>query len=173
MKRVRLIIFDVDGVLTDGGVYFGANGEEQKRFHIADGLGMRLAHLAGIHTAVISGRESNAVSHRMQGLGVSDILQGVSDKRSAVESLKAKYALEDAEVAFVGDDLNDLPAFDAVGVRIAVANAVSALKQRADYITGATGGGGAAREAVEAILDAQGVLKQVIDAYVCELGGVQ
>jgi len=171
MNQVRLIIFDVDGVLTDGGVYYGPNGEEQKRFHIADGLGFRLAQLAGIQTAVISGRDSEAVRVRMQGLGVNNIMQGIGPKRSAVELLKSKYDLKDFEVAFVGDDLNDLPAFEAAGVRIAVANAAALVKERAHYITNARGGQGAAREAIEAILSAQGRLDTTIDAYIRNVGG--
>jgi len=173
MKDVRLIVFDVDGTLTDGGVYYGPNGEEQKRFHIADGLGFRLAHFGGIQTAVISGRNSEAVKVRMESLGVSDILQGVADKRAAVDSLKAKYGLCDSEVAFAGDDINDLPAFDGAGVRIAVANAAYLLKQRADFVTRASGGSGAAREAIEKILEAQGRLQDAVDAYLKSACGRQ
>lgn len=168
MNRVRLIAFDVDGTLTDGGVYFGPAGEEMKRFHIADGLGFRLARLAGLKTAVVSGRKSDAVTLRMQGLGVGDILQGVSDKRSAMQTLASRHDLQRDEMAFVGDDLNDLPAFGAVGVRIAVANAAAELKLAANFITAASGGRGAAREAIEQILRSQGRLERAIADYVRE-----
>ncbi|MDR3710202.1 MAG: HAD hydrolase family protein [Capsulimonadaceae bacterium] len=169
MKDVRLLIMDVDGTLTDGGIYIGPAGEEHKRFHIADGLGIRMAHTAGLRTAVITGIVSEPVRVRMESLGSSDILLGIGNKKNAVQSLKEKYGLLDEQVAFIGDDLNDLPAFEAVGVRIAVANAVPQLKQRAHYITTTPGGAGAVREAIEVILTAQDRLARAVDGYVEEI----
>ena len=169
MKDVRLLIMDVDGTLTDGGLYVGPGGEEHKRFHIADGLGIRMAHAAGLRTAVVTGIVSEPVRVRMEGLGSSDVLLGIGNKELAVAGLKAKYGLGDSQVAFIGDDLNDLPAFDAAGVRIAVANAVPQLKARAHYVTSTPGGSGAVREAIEAILAAQNRLDEAIECYVREI----
>ena len=169
MKEVRLIIFDVDGTLTDGGLFYGPNGEEHKQFTVADGLGFRLAQSAGIDIAIISGRTSAAVTLRMAHLGAVDILQGVENKYLAVRSLIAKHGLVPEQVAFVGDDINDIPGFQAAGVRIATANAVLAVKRLADDVTQLPGGQGAGREAIEMILQAQGRLDAAIEAYVAKL----
>ncbi|HEY3330067.1 MAG TPA: HAD hydrolase family protein [Capsulimonadaceae bacterium] len=171
MKHVKLIIFDVDGTLTDGGIYFGPDGEEHKRFNILDGLGFRLAESAGLRVAIISGRDSKSTAARMKALGVTESLQGVDNKLAAVNGLREKYGLSLDEVAFVGDDINDLPAFDGVSVRIAVQNASQHVKARATYVTTATGGNGAAREAIEAILAAQGRLNSAVEAFLDMLQG--
>jgi 3-deoxy-D-manno-octulosonate 8-phosphate phosphatase (KDO 8-P phosphatase) len=171
MKDVRLIAFDVDGTLTDGGVYFGPHGEEHKRFNIADGLGFRLALSAGFKLGIVSGRKSEQVRNRMEALGVTEILQGIDNKRDALLQLMAKHDLAPEQVAFVGDDINDIPAFEAVGVKIAVANAVQYVKNRADYVTHAFGGNGAGREAIEAILTAQGRLEAALEQYIAEISG--
>jgi 3-deoxy-D-manno-octulosonate 8-phosphate phosphatase (KDO 8-P phosphatase) len=169
MKDVRLIIFDVDGTLTDGGMYFGPQGEEFKRFCACDGLGFGLARCAGLRIAIVSGRDSESVRARMRVLHVDDVLLAVDDKHAAIVGLKTKYDLTDSQVAFVGDDLNDIPAFEAVGVRITVANGVEKLKLQADYITKAAGGDGAAREVIEAVLTAQGRYDEVVDAFLANL----
>lgn len=169
MKDVRLIVFDVDGTLTDGSVHFDDEGREHKHFHIADGLGFRLAEAAGIKIAIVSGRKSGAVSRRMNRLPAEDVLQAVGDKSAALRDLMKRHDLAPAQVAFVGDDLNDLLAFDAVGVRIAVANAVPELKRRADYITERPGGHGAAREAIEAILRAQNRYDTAVAQYLIDI----
>jgi 3-deoxy-D-manno-octulosonate 8-phosphate phosphatase (KDO 8-P phosphatase) len=169
MKEVRLIVFDVDGTLTDGVVHFDDEGREHKHFHIADGLGFRLAEAAGIKIAIVSGRKSNAVSRRMNRLPAEDVLQAVGDKAAALRDLMKRHDLTPAQVAYVGDDLNDLLAFDAAGVRIAVANAAPELKRRADYITVRSGGQGAAREAIETILRAQGRYETAIAQYLTDI----
>lgn len=169
MKDVRLIVFDVDGTLTDGVVHIDDEGREHKHFHIADGLGFRLAEAAGIKIAIISGRKSRAVERRMNRLPADDIMQGVGDKAEALRELMARHDLTPAQVAFVGDDLNDLLAFDAVGVKIAVANAAPELKRRADYITSRAGGFGAARETIEAVLRAQGRYDAAVAQYLIDI----
>jgi 3-deoxy-D-manno-octulosonate 8-phosphate phosphatase (KDO 8-P phosphatase) len=169
MNDVRLIVFDVDGTLTDGVVHIDDEGREHKHFHIADGLGFRLAEAVGIKIAIISGRKSRAVERRMSRLPAEDVLQGVGDKAAALRELMARHGLVPAQVAFVGDDLNDLLAFDGVGVKIAVANAASEVKRRADYITERTGGRGAAREAIEVILRLQGCYDEAVSQYLIDI----
>lgn len=163
--QVRLLALDVDGVLTDGSVVFSSSGDELKSFHILDGMGLRIAMGAGIAVAVISGRHSSPVQLRMAELGVGDVLQGVSDKAAALRDLCARRGIGQEQVAFVGDDLNDLPAFAVSGLRIAVANAVDEVKQAADVVTTRTGGCGAVREAVELILKAQGRWEGVVSRF--------
>ncbi|MGQ9524051.1 MAG: KdsC family phosphatase [Armatimonadota bacterium] len=163
--KVRLLALDVDGVLTDGSVVFSSSGDELKSFHILDGMGMRLAMEAGIAVAVISGRHSSPVQLRMAELGVGEVLQGVSDKAAALRDLCVRKGIAQDEAAFVGDDLNDLPAFAVSGFRIAVANAVQEVKQAADVVTSRPGGFGAVREAVELILKAQGRWQAAIERF--------
>ncbi len=171
MKDVKWIVFDVDGTLTDGGLYFGPHGEEHKRFNVVDGLGFRLALSAGLKLAIVSGRKSEQVRNRMEALGVTEIMQGIDNKREALNALKSKHNLADSEIAFVGDDINDIPAFEAVGVKIAVANAVQYVKNRSDYVTQSFGGNGAAREAIEAVLVAQDRLESSMERYIAEITG--
>ena len=166
---VKMIVFDVDGTLTDGGVHLGPNGEEYKRFHIADGLGFRLAALAGVRLAIVSGRISPAVTARMKLLDAGDVMQGVENKAVAIRSLRDRHGFTAHEVAYVGEDLNDLPAFETVSVRVAVANAAVELKERADYVTKAAGGSGAARELIDAVLSAKGLYDATVAAYLKEI----
>lgn len=169
MKEVRLIVFDIDGTLTDGVVHIDDDGREHKHFHIADGLGFRLAEAAGIKLAIVSGRKSRAVERRMSRLPADDVLQGVGDKASALREIMARHNLNPEQVAYVGDDLNDLLAFEAVGVKIAVANAAPELARQADYITQRAGGDGAGREAIEAILRAQGRYDTAVAQYLLDI----
>lgn len=169
MKNVKLIAFDIDGTLTDGTVLFGPNGEHEKQFNIADGLGFRLAHSAGFVLAVISGRECEAAKVRMQGLKTDEIHLGIDNKKAVLAEICKKRNISPEEIAFVGDDINDIPAFDFVGTKIAVANAAAELKRRASYITTLAGGFGAGREAIETILKAQGRYDEAIDRYLKEL----
>lgn len=169
LGEVDLIAFDVDGTLTDGGLYFGEGGEEHKRFDIADGLGFRLALLAGLRVGIISGRSGGSVTARMKALGVTDVMLGVGDKAQALTALANRFRTPLARVAYVGDDLNDIPAFEIAGVKIAVANAVDEVKMRADYVTVLSGGHGAGREAIEAVLRAGGRYEQAVSAYLKEL----
>lgn len=149
---MQLLILDVDGVLTGGEIILGSEGMELKHFHTRDGLGIAMAHRAGLKVAFITGRVSQAVVTRAGELGIQDLFQGNFDKIEAYESLLKKHQLSDEQVAFVGDDLVDLPVLQRVGLKIAVANASGELKVLADYVTLAGGGRGAVREVVDLLL---------------------
>ncbi|MCS6830257.1 MAG: HAD-IIIA family hydrolase [Armatimonadota bacterium] len=165
LQAVKAVILDVDGVLTDGGIYYDPTGREIKRFHVADGLGIELLRHAGIRVALLSGRVSEALTRRAAELKVAECYQGVRDKKAQIEKLRQQWHMKADELLYVGDDLNDLPAFEAVGVRVAVANAVAELKERAHYTTQASGGNGAVREVCEWLLQARGERQQVIEKY--------
>jgi 3-deoxy-D-manno-octulosonate 8-phosphate phosphatase (KDO 8-P phosphatase) len=152
---IRLLVLDVDGVLTDGQLYFSARGEELKRFHVRDGAGIVQLLRAGLQIAVISGRESRAVERRMTELGVTWIRQGVQDKLAALRELLDILALGPQAVASVGDDVADLPLFEVVRLAIAVADAHASVKSRAHFITQALGGFGAVREVCDLLLESQ------------------
>ena len=154
--RIKLVVFDVDGVLTDGRLYYGAGGEELKVFHVHDGQGMKRLQKAGVQLAIISGRDSAAVTRRMQDLGIEHVFQGDEHKLPIFERLLQRLGLSPEQVACVGDDLPDLPLLQKAGLAIAVANALPVLKQAAHHVTNAHGGRGAAREVCDLILDAQG-----------------
>ncbi len=154
MERVSLVTLDVDGTLTDGSLHYGSAGDEHKSFHTADGLGIVMAMSVGLAVAVISGRRSVTVERRMAELHVTELIQGCGDKAVALQSLMKQFALEAEQVAYIGDDINDLPAFDVAGVRIAVADAADLVRARADYVTQRPGGRGAVRDAIEEILKA-------------------
>ena len=154
--RVRLAVFDVDGVLTDGRLYYGAGGEELKVFHVHDGFGMKRLQQAGITLAIISGRDSAAVTRRMQDLGIEHVFQGDEHKLPIFERLLQKLGLNAEQVACVGDDLPDLPLLQCAGFAVAVANAQSPIKEAAHYVTVSRGGRGAAREVCDLILATQG-----------------
>lgn len=153
--RVRLVVFDVDGVFTDGRLYYSATGEELKVFHVHDGQGVKRLLKHGVAVAVISGRESAAVARRMQDLGVAHVFQGDEQKLPIFERLLKKLGLAADEVACVGDDLPDLPLLERAGLAVAVPNALDAVKARAQHVTRATGGNGAVREICDLILAAQ------------------
>ena len=155
LSQIRLVAFDVDGVFTDGRFYLSDDGVESKAFNTQDGFGVRQLINAGIEVAVISGRQSSAVEQRMSELGVSHVVQGCRDKIAALEDLGAKLNISVAECAYVGDDLPDLPLLQKVGVSIAVANAVAAVRAVCDHTTLAAGGCGAVREVCELILAAR------------------
>ena len=154
-RQVRLIILDVDGVLTDGRVLFNRIGELGKAFDVHDGTGIRMALEAGIQVALVSGRASEAVVKRASELGIGDCLLGVQDKVVAYEELMTKYALRDEQIACVGDDVEDLPLLRRVGFGVAVCSARPSVRAEADYVTRARGGCGAVREVVELILETQ------------------
>lgn len=165
MQDVKLIVLDVDGTMTDGTILYSDDGVQSKAFHVADGLGIVMAQAMGLRVAVISGRASKAVEKRLSELNVTDLVQNCGDKAAALRDLLAKYDLQPGEAAYVGDDINDLPAFDVAGVKIAVANAAEALKSAADWVTPRSGGQGAVRDAIEEILRQQGTLEAAIAAY--------
>ena len=154
--RIKLLLMDCDGVLTDGRVWLFENGEEQKGFHTRDGLGIELWHRAGLKSGIISGRKSNAVERRARGLGMSFVVQGVEDKVQAFKETVAQAGVTNEEVAFIGDDLNDIPLLLRSGFAVAVADAAPEARERAHYVTKLNGGQGAVREVIELILKAQG-----------------
>ncbi|HUM14563.1 MAG TPA: HAD hydrolase family protein [Candidatus Nitrosotalea sp.] len=154
-SRIRLLVLDVDGVLTDGGLVYTASGEETKRFHVHDGLALVAALKAGLQIAVLSGRASAAVTRRMAELGVAEVHQGVADKVAALDALRARLGLAPREVAVMGDDLPDLAAMARAGLALAPANAVAEVKRAADWVARRRGGEGAVREAVEMLLKAR------------------
>jgi len=163
--RVKLLLMDCDGVLTDGRIWLFENGEEQKGFHTRDGLGIDLLHRAGLKSGIISGRTSSAVEQRARTLGMSFICQGCEDKQKAFADTLDQAGLTNAEVAFVGDDLNDIPLMLQSGLGVAVADAALETRQHAHYITNAAGGYGAIREVVELILKSQGRWGDLVKHY--------
>ncbi len=164
-KRVRMLIMDVDGVLTDGRIIYGAGGLELKAFDAQDGLGLKLAHRIGLVTAIVTGRTSDVVERRARELEIDEVCQGVSNKLQVYEELLGHYAFSDEGVAYVGDDLEDLPVLRRVGFAVAVANAVQAVKREADYVTSREGGRGAIREVVELILEAKGLGDRLLEPF--------
>ncbi|WIW71047.1 KdsC family phosphatase [Anaerosinus gibii] len=163
--RIKMVIFDVDGVLTDGTIVVGTTGEFMKNFNCQDGLGISLLHKAGIKTAIITGRTSEIVKIRSQELNITEVYQGVANKLSAFHMLKEKYHLEDDTIAYVGDDLIDLPVMLQVGLACAVDNAAYEVKEVAHYVARKEGGKGAVREIVEMILKSQGKWDSLIETY--------
>jgi 3-deoxy-D-manno-octulosonate 8-phosphate phosphatase (KDO 8-P phosphatase) len=153
--RVRLLVLDVDGVLTDGGVYYGPSGEDTKRFHVHDGLAMVAAGRAGLGLAVISGRTSASVTRRLAELGVTEVHQGVEDKSAVLTTLMARLGLDPAQVAVMGDDLGDLPLMRQAGLALAPSNAVREVREAAHWVSRRPGGHGAVREALELLLKAR------------------
>ena len=166
--RIRLIALDVDGIMSDGKLYFSANGDELKGFNILDGLGLKQLMAAGITVAVITGRRSPLTEKRMNDLGIPHLMQGREDKKVALLELIADKNLRPEEIAYMGDDLPDLPALTFAGLGITVPNGYWLVRQRADYCTRAAGGAGAVREACDLILWAQGELQQALAAYTDE-----
>jgi 3-deoxy-D-manno-octulosonate 8-phosphate phosphatase (KDO 8-P phosphatase) len=151
---IRLVAFDIDGVFTDGRFYLSDAGIESKAFSTQDGFGIRRLLDAGVAVAVISGRTSAAVQRRMDELGVRHVVQGCTDKIAAFDAITAELNITDADCAYVGDDIPDLPLLRKAGTSIAVANAVAELQRECDYVTQARGGFGAVREVCDMILNA-------------------
>lgn len=162
--NVKMLISDVDGVLTDGSVFKGANGEEFKQFNVADGAGAAIARIAGLRLALISGRYSEATAVRAAEMKITEVYNGTLNKRIPYEEIKAKHQLEDEEIAYVGDDLIDIPILEIVGVPIAVSNAYDLVKEAAVHVTSKSGGQGAFRESIEWILIQQGRLNDILAA---------
>jgi 3-deoxy-D-manno-octulosonate 8-phosphate phosphatase (KDO 8-P phosphatase) len=164
-KAIELVVFDVDGVLTDGSLYLGDDGQEYKAFNSRDGHGMTMLRQSGVAMAVITGRQSEVVRIRMESLGVEHVYQGQRDKRPAYAALRDACGLSDRQIAFVGDDVVDLPVMRQVGLAIAVADAHPMVIAHSHWQTLAPGGRGAAREVCEALLDAQGKLDGMLGSY--------
>ncbi len=155
LSKVKLLILDVDGVLTDNGVYVGSDGNEFKKFNIQDGFGIYLVQKAGVQVALLSGRYSKATEFRAQELKIEHVYNGYTDKLKIYQELKEKLSLQDEEIAFVGDDLPDIPVLENVGVPMTVANAQPEVKKVAEYLTKTPGGQGAVREIINLILKAK------------------
>lgn len=154
-RDIRLLVLDVDGVLTDGRLYFGSQGEQMKCFHVRDGAGIVQLLRAGVQVAVISGRQSQAVERRMDELGVTCIRQGIDDKAAALREILDALHLQPQVVACMGDDIPDLPLFALARLAIAVNDAHESAREQAHFVTQAHGGRGAVREVCDLILDAQ------------------
>ena len=161
-KAIRLAMFDVDGVLTDGSLYMDAQGAELKVFNTQDGHGIRLLLHYGFEVGVITGRDSEALAHRMRDLRVKHVYQGCRDKFNAFRELLAKLNLDERQAAFTGDDIIDLQIMSRCGLAIAVANAHAAVKRYAHWETSTKGGQGAVREVCDLLLDAQGLLDKAV-----------
>jgi 3-deoxy-D-manno-octulosonate 8-phosphate phosphatase (KDO 8-P phosphatase) len=157
-RRIRLAVFDVDGVLTDGALSFTGSGEELKVFNVLDGHGMKLLQESGVALAVITSRSSRAVEERMRGLGIDLLFQGAQDKLGAFSQLIARQEIGAEAASFMGDDLQDLPVMTRCGLAVSVPDAAAAVRRHAHYVTRARGGRGAAREFCELIMHAQGSL---------------
>jgi len=169
LARVELLVMDVDGVLTDGTLCYGEDGEQLKNFHVHDGLGLRLLRNQGIHVAVITARESAPLVSRMRDLGVEHVSFGTSRKGIALESLASKLGLDMARIAFVGDDLMDIPALRRAGLAITVNNGHPLVRELVDWVTETPGGHGAVREIADALLDARGALRSACEQLLTEI----
>jgi len=163
--QLRLMIFDVDGILTDGSLHFGPEGEALKTFNVLDGQGIRLLQDAGIATAIISARQSAIVSKRAADLGITHVRQGIHDKQSAFLSLIEELQIPATACGFIGDDVIDLPVLSRVGFSVSVPNGHTEVRQRVDFVTTAGGGKGAVREICDIILRAQDKYDQALARY--------
>ena len=163
--RIKLLLMDCDGVLTDGRIWIFENGEEQKGFHTRDGLGIDWWHRAGLRSGIISGRRSSAVETRARTLGMSFIIQGSENKRDAFADIVTQAGVAHAEVAYIGDDLNDIPLMLQSGLGVAVADAAFETREHAHYVTKAPGGFGAVREVIELLLKSQARWDALIRSY--------
>jgi 3-deoxy-D-manno-octulosonate 8-phosphate phosphatase (KDO 8-P phosphatase) len=163
--RIKLMIFDVDGVLTDGSLHYGADGEALKTFNVHDGLGIKLLQEAGIKTAIISARKSPQVTRRAADLGIEFLHQGGHDKLTPFNSLLAQTGLTAEQVGFIGDDVVDLPILTRVGFAVGVPNGRPDVISRAHHITQASGGRGAVREVCELLLKAQGSYDKIMAQF--------
>lgn len=165
IENIRLLLLDVDGVMTDGGIAYDNNGIETKCFHVRDGHGLKLLQRAGIEVGIITGRESAIVEHRAAELGIMRVFQGAKNKLDPYEQILADTGYADHQVAYVGDDLVDLPILRRVGFAVAVADAINELHPWVDYITRTPGGRGAVREVCDLILKQSGKWEQVTERY--------
>lgn len=164
-KKIRLLIFDVDGVLTNGQIAIGRDGEILKEFYAQDGLGITAAHRVGLKTAIITGRQSDIVAFRGGELKITDVYQGALDKTAALKQLLARHNLTREQAGYVGDDLNDLAVMSQIGLACAVADAAPEVKAAAHFVAGHEGGRGAVREIIEMILKTQGRWDEVVKSY--------
>lgn len=162
---IQLLVLDVDGVLTDGGLYVSDDGTPSKKFNVKDGLGIKLAQRFAIQVAILTGKTSKVVQHRATELGIEHVIQGSKDKGADIHALCEKTGIPIRFTAMMGDDLPDLPAFAVVGYKLAVGDAVDEIKAQADFVTTRPGGHGAVREAIEHLLKAQGKWDEALDVF--------
>lgn len=169
-SRIRAVVLDVDGVLTDGTIAYGPDGAAFKRFHVRDGQAMRMALDAGLLVGLLSGRSDPATLHRAEELRLSFVCNGQSDKLVGFESILAEHGLDAAQCLYVGDDLVDIPVLRRAGIGVAVADAPAEVRARADLVLESRGGEGAVREAIARLMEAQGTWKAALARYLEEPG---
>jgi 3-deoxy-D-manno-octulosonate 8-phosphate phosphatase (KDO 8-P phosphatase) len=162
-RKIKLLILDVDGVLTDGSIILDNYGNELKSFHVRDGHGIKMLMSAGIHVAIITGRQSQVVEKRAHELGIKDVFQKCLDKQIAYDELAQKYGLDSSEIAYIGDDIIDIPVLKRSGLPVVVADADDQTKAFAQFITTKEGGRGAVREFCDLLLQAKGLWKDLAD----------
>lgn len=167
-KKIKLLILDVDGVMTDGSIILDNSGNEFKIFHVRDGHGIKMLIRAGIKAAIITGRESKVVERRANELGIADVYQNYLKKIEAYDKIKEKYSLSDNEIACIADDVVDLPLMIRAGLSFAVADAMVEVKKYASAVTKSKGGRCAVREAIEFILKSKGLWNGIVDSYLSE-----
>ena len=166
MKMIKLMVFDVDGVLTDGKLYIGSNGEEYKAFHTQDGMGISLAHYTGMKTAIITGRKSDAVQKRADELNIHFVYQGIHHKLEVLKEIVNELNIGLDEVCYMGDDINDIPILNVVGFSACPQNAVKLVREKVMFISNQNGGQGAVREVIDYILENTYDYHALIDDYV-------
>ncbi|HUP94195.1 MAG TPA: HAD family hydrolase [Burkholderiales bacterium] len=164
-RTIRLAVFDIDGVLTDGGLYYSDSGEEIKVFDVRDGHGMKMLQASGVGLAIITGRTSQCVARRTENLGIEYVFQGVDDKLATLRALAQKLSLDLSACAYMGDDWIDLPILTRCGLALSVPDAHAEVLSRAHYVTRAAGGRGAVREACELIMRAQGTYESRLAGF--------
>lgn len=165
LSAIRMLILDVDGILTDGLIYYIDAEQDARAFHIQDGQGLKMLLTTGIHVAIISGKDSKALRRRVDELGITEFYLGQEEKLTAFNNIKTKYALSDAEIAYMGDDMPDLPILRRVGFAATVVSAPEDIKTHAHYVTKAEGGRGAVREVTDMILKSSHRYQDLLNTY--------
>ncbi len=164
-SKIKLLILDVDGVMTDGSLFLDNNGEEYKAFNSKDGHGIRMLQECGVEAAILTGRKSKLVKHRSNDLDIKYVMQGYRDKRPAYDDLKQQTGYSDEQIAYIGDDVIDLPVMHQVGLAVAVNDAHQFVREHAHWITDTAGGRGAVRELCEQIIASHGLLDEKLNSY--------
>ena len=165
LSSIQMVLLDVDGVLTDGRIIYGDSGEEIKPFHVKDGFGIRMLMDAGLQVGIVTGRRSEALMHRCRNLGITLVFDGIRNKAAALEEICRATGCPADQVAFIGDDLPDIPIMTRVGYAVAVADAHEVVMRHADMVTRAPGGQGAVREFCELLLNARGLWEDILSRY--------
>lgn len=167
--KIKLLVLDVDGVLTDAGMYYDNHENELKKFNTRDSVGLNLLRMADIQIAIITQEKTDIVTRRAEKLRIKYLLQGVNNKQEALQGLLEKLKINFDETAYIGDDLNDIPVLQKVGLALAVADAAPQVKKLADWVSSHKGGEGAVREAAELLLEFRGILDDIVENYVTQL----